>query len=156
VTESAFGQVRQAAADALPFETGGIVLGTRTAQGVWITRFAEVLATAPHRRSFQIPAGGTHAIVDEAKRADQRVGYLGDWHTHPVDVGPSGIDFATLQDLAKGVFARRRLLALIRRGDEEWSLDLWILNTLRRPVALDYELTGPLAPSTARGETDQT
>jgi proteasome lid subunit RPN8/RPN11 len=144
VSEEALADVRERASDALPHETGGIVLGCLTATGVWITRFAEVPSKSPHLTRFLIPAGSTHRIVDEAHAADARVGYLGDWHTHPADTGASNVDLATLQDLAVGVFRRRRLLAILRRVDRDWALDLWVLNRLRRPIRLEYEMAGPL------------
>lgn len=144
VSEGALAEVRTLADRALPFETGGIVLGTLTATGAWITTFVEVPAATPHLTRFRIPAGRTHQIVVEAKASDERIGYLGDWHTHPADSGPSHIDLATLQDLAVGTFGRRRFLALVRRSDSRWFLDLWILSRLRRPARLPYEFSGPL------------
>jgi hypothetical protein len=153
VSEEALAEVRVRASHALPHETGGIVLGCLTATGVWITTFAEVQSKSPHLTRFMIPAGSTHRIVDEAHAADARVGYLGDWHTHPADAGASNVDLATLQDLAVGVFRRRRLLALIRRVDRVWALDLWVMNRLRRPMRMQYVLAGPLPEPT--GEADQ-
>lgn len=150
VSEEALPEVRERATDALPHETGGIVLGCLTATGVWITTFAEVQSKSPHLTRCLIPAGSTHPIVDQAHAADPRVGYLGDWHTHPVDTNASNVDLATLQDLAVGVFRRRRLLALLRRVDRDWALDLWVMNRLRRPIRLEYELAGPLPEPTKK------
>jgi hypothetical protein len=152
VTEGALAEVRERASGALPHETGGIAIGCVTTNGVWITRFAEVQSKSPHLTRFVIPAGSTYRIVDEAHAADARVGYLGDWHTHPADVGASNVDLTTLQDLAVGVFRRRRLLAVLRRVDRDWALDLWVMNRLRRPIRLEYELAGPLPEPT--GELD--
>lgn len=144
VGEDAWENARERAKATLPFETGGIVLGTLTATGVWITVFAEVETNSPHLTRFRIPAGRTHEVVDNARQLDERVGYLGDWHTHPADVGVSNVDLSTLQDLAVGVFRRRRILALLRHVDGDWVLDVWATNRLRRPLRLTYEFVGPL------------
>ena len=144
VSEEGLTEVRERACDAVPHETGGILLGCLTATGVWITKFAEIPSKSPHLTRFLIPAGSTHRIVDEARAIDVRIGYLGDWHTHPADAGVSDLDLATLQDMAVGVFRGRRLLALLRRVDQDWRLDLWVMNRLQRPIQLAYALTGRL------------
>lgn len=146
VSEQAVADIRSRATAALPFETGGVVLGTYTDRGVWITEFAEINSTSPHLTRYRIPAGRTHEIVNAARSADDRVGYLGDWHTHPADLGPSARDFGTLQDLAIGALRSRRLLALARRTAADWVLDMWALNRLRRPVLVRHMLVGPLSP----------
>ena len=42
------------------------------------------------------PAGLTTPAVLRARTADHRLGYLGDWHSHPHDVGHSRTDLASL------------------------------------------------------------
>jgi len=149
VAEDAFRQATELADRAMPNETGGILVGVRTPDGAWITSFREIVCAPPQRDRFLIPAGTTHRLIDELRAEDPRLGYIGDWHTHPEDVGPSGLDLATLVHLAKGMFAERRLLGLLRRKDNGWQLDLWSLGRLRRPRHATVVLTGPLAEPTS-------
>jgi proteasome lid subunit RPN8/RPN11 len=85
-----------AAVRAHPFETGGILIGVHLDGEPWVTAAIEIASTDRGRHHYKIPSGETHPAVHAARRVDNRVGYLGDWHTHPNDVGPSSIDLATL------------------------------------------------------------
>lgn len=147
VVEDALAHVRDLALTATPFETGGIIVGVTTVEGLWITSFVEIEVSKRHLTRFVIPAGATHPIVDELRLIDPRLGYLGDWHSHPANHGPSGIDFATLTDLVLGSLGRRRLLGLVRRMGEDWDLGLWTVTRLHRPERADVELTGPVPPA---------
>jgi hypothetical protein len=42
-----------------------------------------------------LPAGATRSLVEGIQRVDSRVGYLGDWHTHPIDAAASRVDRRT-------------------------------------------------------------
>lgn len=47
------------------------------------------------------------------------VGYVGEWHTHPGPVGPSGIDMSTIT--ATALEATDAIaLVVVARYDEEW------------------------------------
>jgi hypothetical protein len=144
VTEDAVAGVRARAAEAAPFEIGGIIVGAITDDGVWITDFVAIPGQMRHHARFLIPAGATYRIIDATREADPRLGYLGDWHTHPAHAGPSRVDFATLRDLAVGPFGPRRLLAVVMRSDPAWNIGLWALGRLRAPLRVAHELTGPL------------
>lgn len=86
-----------AAAKAHPNETGGILLGVHTDGGhPWVTRAIEIATSDRGHHHYRIPAGTTQARVHAARRTEQRLGYLGDWHSHPANIGPSPTDLATL------------------------------------------------------------
>jgi hypothetical protein len=144
VSEGAECVVRDMADAAAPFETGGVLVGVATPDGVWVTEFATIAGRTRHHARFLIPAWATHAAVDAARRIDARMGYLGDWHTHPADVRPSGVDFATLRDLAVGPFGSRRLLGLVRRVGPGWDLTMWALDRWQTPVRVAFERIGPV------------
>ncbi|MGI5190356.1 Mov34/MPN/PAD-1 family protein [Promicromonospora sp. CA-289599] len=96
LSESAeYGMIR-AAIKAHPTETGGILLGVYVDGKPWVTRAIEIPSSDRSRRHYKIPLGATHPAVYTARRDDHRLGYLGDWHTHPANVGPSPKDLATL------------------------------------------------------------
>lgn len=144
VTESALGRLTRAAERAAPYESGGILAGVLTRDRVWITSVIEVRTRDVRRSRFRIPRGVTHPAIEALRTNDDRVGYIGDWHSHPADVGPSQTDRSTLRSIASGVFVRRRLLGLVRDTTEGWRLELWACEGLRRWTNVPYELTGPL------------
>jgi len=67
-------------------------------------------------------------VLEAARQRDDRQGYLGDWHSHPVNVGPSPLDRRTLGAIAKDSTARSAmpLLCLLRRGEDgKYTTDIW-------------------------------
>jgi hypothetical protein len=70
---------------------------------------------------------------------DPRLGYLGDWHSHPADIGPSSVDSASMRRLGADVDAGCTHPVLIiarRRGPGIYSFDArqlarWGLRRLR-------------------------
>src|SRR4051794_20982282 len=92
LTESARDAIITAAAAAHPNETGGVLLGVLTHGRPWITTATEV----PHRGAtgtyYELEGGAAPTIVEAATLLDRRVGYLGEWHSHPADAGPSALD----------------------------------------------------------------
>jgi hypothetical protein len=47
-----------------------------------------------------LPEGATTPLVDAARERDSRIGYLGEWHSHPHGHGPSFDDRAMMRALA--------------------------------------------------------
>jgi hypothetical protein len=82
-------------------ETGGILVGVYSGGTPLITHALEVASQNPSRNRFQIPAGITHHLVDCVRRVDPRLGYLGEWHTHPADVRASDVDLSTMRHIAR-------------------------------------------------------
>lgn len=87
---------------ALPKETGGILLGFRAPDLIVVTR--TITVTDPH--------SSRHGYLRRYRRATAKmalgrgtappvVGYVGEWHTHPVDVGPSLTDRRALGATAR-------------------------------------------------------
>ncbi|KIU14062.1 MULTISPECIES: Mov34/MPN/PAD-1 family protein [Mycobacteriaceae] len=96
MSETAQSAMTTAAARAHPNETGGILVGVHTDGHPWITVAVEISSSDRGRTHYRIPAGTTQEAVLVARARDHRLGYLGDWHTHPHDVGPSCTDRTTL------------------------------------------------------------
>lgn len=96
ITEKANAALVGAAARSHPSETGGILIGVYAHGQPWVSAVVEFATSDRSRTHYRIPAGTTQAAVLAARANDRRLGYLGDWHTHPGDVGPSTTDLATL------------------------------------------------------------
>src|SRR3989442_1604254 len=77
--------MREAAVHAHPRETGGILLGVWTEGRPWVTHACELRSPDAGPAHYVLPAGATCNLVEQMQRIDSRVGYLGDWHTHPID-----------------------------------------------------------------------
>jgi hypothetical protein len=132
---------------AYPFETGGVLLGITSEDRPWVVMAAQVPSAAPARFSYMLPAGATHFAVEKGRAVDPRVGYLGDWHSHPMDARASLTDLATYGEAFKGAVRRREeapLMVVVRCSDEGWETDLLARSGLFRPaMPVPFTLTGP-------------
>lgn len=99
--EEADGLIREAASSALPDETGGVLIGVSVDERPWITDAVLV----PSRKSspvyYELTGEARRAAVDGARHRDPRLGYIGEWHSHTYDIGPSQLDRKTMASLAE-------------------------------------------------------
>lgn len=124
VSESAQAAMVAAAAQAHPYETGGLLIGVHLDNQPWVTRAIEIPSPNRGRHHYKIPAGATQPAVHGARRGDPRLGYLGDWHTHPADVGPSPTDLATLAIFSiKHPRTPNPTLVVVRNSADGYTLD---------------------------------
>ena len=114
VSERAQADMRRAAQEAFPYETGGVLVGILIDDQPVVVTAIEIPPALPARTGFLIPAGKTTSTVETATEADSRVGYLGEWHSHPTDQGPSPIDRATMLRLAAGGNTGNPILIVVR------------------------------------------
>lgn len=124
LAESASATLRRLARSAHPNETGGILLGVRNGGRPWITQAAEIPSTDRGRSHYRLPADTTTVAVARARKTDPRLGYLGEWHSHPTDVGPSPTDRATMRRLALPHPRIGLVLIVVRRRDGVPWLDV--------------------------------
>jgi proteasome lid subunit RPN8/RPN11 len=124
IAERAAADLRCRARKAHPNETGGILLGVRTAGRPWIMQAIEIPTPDRGRSHYRLPAGTTTAAVRSARNEDPRLGYLGEWHSHPADVGPSPTDRATMRRLALRSPRTGIVLIVVRHGIDGHRLDV--------------------------------
>lgn len=155
IAEKAQSTMVIAAARAHPVETGGILVGVLADGQPWVTEAIEIVSADRGRSHFRIPAGATRPAVLRARASDHRLGYLGDWHSHPADVGPSRTDLASLGVISiKHPLQPNPTQIVVRRTDHGYVLDA------RRIVGLAMRtcviaLTGSLTSATPqRNDTD--
>lgn len=125
VTEAAQQALLAAAAKSHPLETGGILIGVRAEGRPCVTLAIEVTTDDRSERHYRLPAGETKKRVTEARLLDPRVGYLGEWHSHPADVGPSGQDRGAMRALSYVLSSPFPLLIIVRRGESGDYLNVW-------------------------------
>jgi hypothetical protein len=77
-----------------------------------------------------LPADATRSLVERVQRADPRLGYLGDWHTHPVDAATSGVDRQTVRKItrASGPEAGDVVLLVARRRGQDHVIEAHLAN----------------------------
>jgi proteasome lid subunit RPN8/RPN11 len=154
IAETAQASMTAAAAQAHPNETGGVLIGVYDDGQPWVTTAIEIATSEKGRHHYKIPAGATQPSVLAARRTDHRLGYLGDWHSHPSDVGPSPTDLAVL-----GMFSVRHprtpnpTLVVVRNTVDGYALDARRIVAVV-PRACRLRLTGNLPPELARIERD--
>ncbi len=124
IAERAAADLRRRARKAHPNETGGVLLGVRTAGRPWIVQAVEIPTSDSGRHHYRLPAGTTTAAVHHARRSDPRLGYLGEWHSHPADVGPSATDRATRRRLSLRNPWTGLVLIVVRDGEDGRWLDV--------------------------------
>jgi proteasome lid subunit RPN8/RPN11 len=117
-----------------PQETGGILLGALGDDNPWVMCAVEVRPLRPAPSAYEIPKGITSDLVLAARQEDTRLGYLGDWHSHPADIGASWRDRATYRGAVS--FARwhsdtRPIMLVVRRGPDGWTLEVTDASSFR-------------------------
>lgn len=148
LSEEAFAAITNAASAAHPLETGGVLVGVYVDGRPWVTQAVEIPTSDRGRSHYRIPAGTTQPAVKASRAADSRLGYLGDWHSHPADAEPSTIDLASLAMVS---YRRPRrpnpTMVVARKRENEYLLDA------RRIVGIhvrscEIRLAGSLPPQT--------
>jgi integrative and conjugative element protein (TIGR02256 family) len=88
----------------LPRETGGILLGYREGADVVVTHALVVDGPGASARRYVRDDVRANQLLNEflaQRAADDPLGYVGEWHSHPAPSGPSPTDIAALRTTAK-------------------------------------------------------
>lgn len=145
--ETAMETIIEAASRMHPRETGGVLVGVLVGTRPWVTNAAEVETGNSSGSYYELPAEARERVVSRLRREDGRLGYLGDWHSHPADLEPSHTDLESVARVARDPEAgsERPLLLLARRVDGQYRLDARQASGVgMRPLRLIA--TGPLPP----------
>ncbi|MFV9423791.1 Mov34/MPN/PAD-1 family protein [Microbacterium sp. S1037] len=130
VSESALDTIRAAATLSHPLETGGILVGVHTSRYPWVTHAVEVRTAERGHTAYRLPAGVTRRAVSQLRDLDPRVGYLGDWHSHPMDVPASATDRLTTVTTAVRTM-QPTLLLIARCVEDQYAIDLHVARGVR-------------------------
>lgn len=124
VTEAAQRHLLDAAERSHPIETGGILIGVKVGGRPCVTQVVEIASDDRSETHYRLPGGQTKIHVLRARREDARVGYLGEWHSHPANRGPSSGDGVTMRALSYIFSSPFPLLVVVRRGRAGGYLDV--------------------------------
>ncbi|GAA2983310.1 integrative and conjugative element protein (TIGR02256 family) [Microbacterium terrae] len=99
---AAWRALQVAGAQSLPREIGGLLLGHYAEAGPHVTEIRVVPDPRATRIRYRRDAMTAERILDSSVRADDTgvLGYLGEWHTHPLPFGPSATDVLATRRLA--------------------------------------------------------
>ncbi len=148
ISEAVLDQLKVWSAASAPYETGGILLGILGDERPWIVRAVEVRSRTPRQHAYEVPSGATTAVVLRAREDDGRLGYAGDWHSHPADKPASFIDLRTLRRAVTFAFRHSEpppILIVVRLAPGGWVVDV-TANRAWRQQAVRVTLTGPHPP----------
>lgn len=113
------------AASHTELETGGILAGWRHNAGIYVSRFIEVPDSRATKASYlRRHALATENLEDliESLPEGSPIGYVGEWHTHPGNHGPSWTDRNQLKRISKRLKADIALIVLIQNSDaDRWK-----------------------------------
>lgn len=156
LSEDAAASIVAAAHAGFPVEVGGVLVGVEIRGRPWITQAVQVEAARSSPVYYELPEGARPEVVERVRRNDARLGYLGDWHTHPADIGPSGTDRATMRKLGgdPASDSRRPVLVIARRVAGAYHIDAWQW-TGRTLRDLRVVATGALPPAGQRRRNER-
>ena len=106
VARKAWTQATDAANQADPVETGGILLGYRydTNRAIQVVGFAEVVDPAATATRFTLWQAAAKARLDEIRShfpEGSPVGFVGEWHVHHRGLPPSSVDCRSTSQRAR-------------------------------------------------------
>jgi integrative and conjugative element protein (TIGR02256 family) len=110
-----------------PLETGGIVAGYARGGSIHASAAAGPGPAARHSpRGFTRDGEHSQRSLESIVAASRGVAdYVGEWHSHPENAGPSGRDRRSMKEIAEDPrYANTRpiLILCIRSVDGKWSL----------------------------------
>lgn len=153
ITDDAVKVMLAAASSAYPNETGGVLLGVHDDRNMPVVAHAvELPPDIASPSGYLLPAGATGKAIDDARASDPRLGYIGEWHSHPSDQPASPKDRSTMRGLAELPETGTPVLLVMRpRGDDDYDLDgyLTLDGELR---AVEIIGVGPLPEEGASSE----
>lgn len=122
LTDTVWKTLRMAGIQALPRETGGLLLGYYTEIGPHVTEAHVVPDSRATRIRYRRDAVVADRILGTQLQADNSgvLGYIGEWHTHPLPIGPSATDVHATGRLAAAGGHDITLLVLAM-GGRGWS-----------------------------------
>jgi proteasome lid subunit RPN8/RPN11 len=132
--------IRQLAAAAHPRETGGLLLGWWDQSAPIVCAAVEVPDSHAGRNRWtrHEERAATALAAALAASVEAYVGYVGEWHSHPLDLGPSSRDISELRRISRQYPLPIVLAVARRRGRIDTRIAVGgRLTTPRRLAAVD-------------------
>lgn len=152
ITRSALVAAEQAAYSRIPRETGGILIGFRSASDVYITDVVEVADDHSTGCRFVLREESREKALTRYLREappECPFGYVGSWHSHPAQVGASSRDMKTLRQEARSAPDLVAMMVLMQASNSAWVVE-GAIGYPRRAIARRANRRPRLRPLVAR------
>jgi len=108
-----------------PKETGGVLVGVRVHGRPWVTHALEIRSRDSGPAQYILDGDARQSAVDEIREIDWRIGYIGEWHSHPANTPPTSRDIRSIARLARDPEAEcpHPVLVVVRCKAANWVLD---------------------------------
>lgn len=136
----------------LPNECGGILLGYREGLRIVVTHVLEVPTSAPAPTRYVRDDAAANELLSDflgGREADDPIGYVGEWHSHPKPSGPSNIDIDSLRATARELRTPLALLICTPGHDTQLAAVVTTRDRLGR-IRTRSATLGLLAPGAGR------
>lgn len=116
ISEPALNLAARHSRESLPAEVGGVLVGWREEPNIIVVH---ELLLVPDDNPVRNRYDRHHQPADEALKTylaeadDTRLGYVGEWHSHPAYQPPSNMDLRTIRRIARDLSAPVALLVLM-------------------------------------------
>ena len=145
VAESALHAIIDASLAAAPLETGGVLIGTTISERTVVAAAIELPDAGATDESFTIAEGRVAEAVESARREDARLGYVGEWHSHPNGGGVSTTDRATMMTIAADTGIDSPILVIASPNDPMWTIE-GVMASPETTRSITVELCGDIRP----------
>lgn len=135
-----------AARIALPYETGGLLIGWRDGEHVVVCSWLQLGTPNPRTNRFDIDAKKATKVLKQHLRTTSNPleGYIGAWHTHPALAPPSATDIETFGASAAATHAPLAFIVLATDGIASTAHIAWsgrrgghVIVTAQKPITVE-------------------
>ena len=145
IAESAFHSIVEASQAAAPLETGGVLIGTTISERKVVAAAIELPDISATDETFAIAEGRVAEAVESARLDDPRLGYIGEWHSHPNGGGVSTTDRATMMTIAAETDVEIPILVIASPDDPMWTIEA-VMASPETTRSITVELCGEIRP----------
>lgn len=145
ISENEIKKVINFSKDSYLFETGGILVGVMKDNIPWITHIEQIISSKKQYNRYNILKGARPKIISRLRKLDRRIGYIGEWHSHPKNIGLSYIDKQTISRISKDLSANCKspIIMIIKNSSSGNTIEIKQL-LKNRFYKLSYILAGYL------------
>jgi hypothetical protein len=126
IISAALAAAEEAAYSRIPRETGGILLGFRSLNGVYVADVAEVPDDHSTGNRFVLREDSREKALARYRHEappECPFGYVGNWHSHPAQAHASSRDMRTLRQEAKTAQDLIAMMILMRAPTGSWLVE---------------------------------
>lgn len=150
ITAEVIEGLSNAARTALPYETGGLLIGWRDGEDVLVHGWLQLGTPNPRTNRFEINSKRATKVLKKHLRtkATPLEGYVGAWHTHPSIAPPSGTDIKTFGAAAAATQAPLAFIVLATDGYSSIAHIAWsgrirghVIVQIQNPIIVERTLS---------------